>query len=106
MVFVPFLSAVSLQGMDDAELASLEKRLQYELEHTRLKVQELEDALQKVRDAREGVIRARKDEEERMRQPCAICFESLATWSELESVVSTKTEQSVTFSSLLLLLNC
>ena len=62
-------------------------------------------ALEKVRRAREGVIRARKEEEERMRQPCAICFESLAAWSELESVVSTQTKQSVAFSALLSSLN-
>ena len=46
-------------------------------------------ALEKVRRAREGVGRARKEEEERMRQPCAICFESLAAWSELETVSHT-----------------
>lgn len=45
-------------------------------------------ALEKVRAAREGVGRARQEEEDRMRQPCAICFESLAAWSELDSVVS------------------
>lgn len=51
-------------------------------------VDKARQALEKVRRAREGVARARKEEEERMRQPCAICFESLAAWSELESVVS------------------
>ncbi|MEM7744838.1 MAG: hypothetical protein AAF409_14110 [Pseudomonadota bacterium] len=50
MVFVPFISTAELGKLPDDELKTLEKRLEYELSHAKLRVTELDDALQKIRD--------------------------------------------------------
>lgn len=51
MVFAPYLSTISLEGLDKTELASLEKRLASELELSKLKAADVERALEKVRNA-------------------------------------------------------
>jgi hypothetical protein len=54
MVFVPFLSLVHLESLPEEELKALEARIQQELQIARQRVDELDAALEKVREALGG----------------------------------------------------